>query len=104
MMGIGPSEEAVETARVLGADLSRHRSRPMTQALAGQADFLIAMTRNHELALKGCFEQLGCQPRLLSSDGEDIADPIGCDLPVYEECARQIWRHLEKLVEEFVRP
>ena len=34
----------------------------------------------------------------------DIADPIGCDQPVYEECGKQIWHHLESIVAEILPP
>jgi hypothetical protein len=45
------------------------------------------------------FGHLGVVPRLLDPAG-DIADPIGCDQPVYDECGQQIWRHLEGFVAE----
>ncbi len=48
----GPAAiEAEQVARTYGADLSAHRSRPMTPELAAQADYLIGMTRSHVRAL-----------------------------------------------------
>ena len=100
MMGGGAAAEAVAVAREFGADLSGHASRPLSAELAAQADYLIVMTRGHLLALAAQFPQSGVRPLLLSPSGEDVADPIGCDEPVYRECARQVWRHLEALVNE----
>jgi protein-tyrosine phosphatase len=102
MMGGGAAEEAVETGRAYGADLSGHLGRPLTPELAAQADYLVAMTRSHLLALAHGFPQLGVRPRLLSPAGEDVADPIGGGQEVYRACAEQIWNHLDALVAEIV--
>lgn len=102
MIGAEATPEAVEAARALGADLSKHRSRPLSAELASQADYLIAMAHSHLLALEAQFPEVGCPPRLLSPQGEDIADPIGSDQPVYERCAQEISRHLQPLLEELL--
>jgi protein-tyrosine phosphatase len=99
----GPAAvEAEQVARAYGTDLSAHHSRPLTAELAARADYLIGMTQGHLLALTELFAQHGSTPRLLDPAG-DIADPIGCDQLIYEECGRQIWCHLEPLVAEIVR-
>jgi protein-tyrosine phosphatase len=98
MMGGAAAPEAVEVAGTFGADLEGHRSRPLTPELAAQADYLVVMTRSHARSLRQQFPRLGAQPRLLHPGGEDIADPIGCDKPVYEQCGQQIWQYLEGLV------
>jgi protein-tyrosine phosphatase len=95
MMGGEAAPEAIATARELGADLSDHRSQPLTRELLAQADHLIAMTRGHLRALAG---QGGPPPRLLSYDGADIPDPIGASPEVYRECAGQILGNLRALV------
>jgi hypothetical protein len=58
------------------------------------------MTAGHLQALTQQFARPGTRPRLLDPSGEDLPDPIGHPQPVYEECARQIWRLLEPLVAE----
>jgi protein-tyrosine phosphatase len=103
MMGGGAAPEAVEAARELGVDLSGHRSRPLTPQLAAQADHLIAMAQGHLDALDSHTLRLAGRPRLLSAAGEDLPDPVGCDLPVYRECAARIARELEQLLPE-LRP
>jgi tRNA threonylcarbamoyl adenosine modification protein (Sua5/YciO/YrdC/YwlC family) len=98
MMGGAAAVEAIAVASDLGADLSRHRSRPLTPDLVAQADHLLTMTRDHLLAVVHQFPQAGTAPQLLSPDGTDVPDPIGGERPVYEECARQIRSHLQELV------
>jgi L-threonylcarbamoyladenylate synthase len=100
MMGAPAAEEAVAVAEALGGDLSRHQSRPLTADLAAQADHLVVMTHGHQLAAARQFPRAAA--RLLSAAGEDVADPIGCDRTVYEECAREIQDHLRELVRGLV--
>jgi tRNA threonylcarbamoyl adenosine modification protein (Sua5/YciO/YrdC/YwlC family) len=101
MAGGEAAPEAIETARELGADLRGHTSRPLTSRLVALADYLVAMTTSHILALDSQFHGIGPRPRLLSEGGEDLPDPIGCDQQAYQECAQRILRDLETLVPEF---
>ncbi len=113
LSGNGAAPEAVQAARELGADLNGHRSQPVTPELIAQADYLVAMTQNQARALTEWY--LGAPVadaptpaypelpvRVLCPEGGDIADPIGCDYPVYQECARQILGYLERLVPELM--
>jgi len=103
MMGDRAAPEAVEAARELGADLSSHASKPLTLGLLAKADDVIAATRGHLLALAARAAEVGIRPRMLSPDGLDLPDPIGCDQEVYRECARQIERNLRVLLPEFLQ-
>ncbi len=100
--GDSAAQQAVEVARQYGADLGNHSSQALTPELAAQADHLVAMTNGHVRALLDRCPRPGARPRLLSPDGE-IADPVGQPREVYEECARQMWGHLEGLVTEIQR-
>lgn len=102
MMGGRAAPEAVEVARQLGADLTRHQSRPLTEDLAAQADHLFVMTRSHLFALAEAFPRLAARPRLLAPHG-DVPDPIGSAEDVYQECARIIAQHVERLLPEVVQ-
>jgi protein-tyrosine phosphatase len=100
MMGGRAAEEAVLVAEQFGADLGSHCSQPLTADRLAQADFVLAMTRSHLQALEQQFPRLGPRPRLLDAEGYDIADPIGGSQPVYQECAQQILRQLERFLTE----
>jgi L-threonylcarbamoyladenylate synthase len=95
--GCAAAEEAIGVAASLGADLSRHQSRWLTPEMAEQATHLLGMTQGHVDAIGDFFP---VQARLLSPDGEDVADPIGQPLPVYEACARQMSKYIEQLIAE----
>lgn len=100
--GDGPTPEAVDALRALGADLSAHRSQALSPALVAHADHLIAMTRSHLLAVLSRFPVIGGAMRLLGGAEGDLDDPIGGGADVYAECARTILRHLDRLLTELV--
>jgi protein-tyrosine phosphatase len=96
------SPEAVAAVQDLGCDLSRHSSRPLTSDLVLHADYLITMTRGHQLAMAGRYGSHAPRPLLLDPEGQDIPDPVGADRAVYQECARQIITNLERLLPELI--
>jgi protein-tyrosine phosphatase len=100
MIGSGAAPEAIAAAQTYGTDLAAHSSRPVTADLISQADYVLAMTQSHLRMLFSYFPESATCARLLSPDGEDITDPLGCDREVYKECARTIWACLETFVEE----
>jgi L-threonylcarbamoyladenylate synthase len=102
MIGEEAATEAVQAARLYGANLEKHASRQATVDLLLQADHVLAMTRGHLDLMAGLSALPGCKPRLLSASGEDIADPIGGDRQVYEQCARQIWYCLNPILDELL--
>jgi protein-tyrosine phosphatase len=101
----GPAaDEAVEAARAFGADLSGHQSQPLTARLVALSDFVVSMTHSHLRTVAEQVPNPAARLRLLSPEGQDLADPIGGDQEVYRECAQQIWQHLEGLVAELIPP
>jgi L-threonylcarbamoyladenylate synthase len=96
MMGAAASGEAVNAVQAWGADLSAHRSRPLTLELLALADHVFAMTEGHALALTEVDVPGLPQPQLLSPDGLDVSDPIGAEPEVYRACAEEILRHLQR--------
>jgi protein-tyrosine phosphatase len=96
MIGAAASHEAVEAVREWGAELSAHRSRPLTLKLWALADHVYAMTESHLWALEGVDAPDLPVPRLLSPEGHDVPDPIGAEPHVYRACAQEILAHLQK--------
>lgn len=92
--------EAADVVRNLGGDLTEHVSQPLTAEMAMIADHVLAMTRSHQMMVAARFGRYGVEPRLLDPAGGDIADPVGGDREVYEDCAKQILQYLEVLVPE----
>jgi protein-tyrosine phosphatase len=99
--GAPAAEHAIAVAQTLGADLSQHTSRPLTEDLLAQADYVLTMTRGHLHALQPHLADLVAVPRLLCPQGGDLPDPIGGPPEVYAQCAQTIWQHLDPLLAEW---
>ncbi len=93
--------QAVEAVKTLGADLSRHRSRPLTVELIHQADVIFTMSRSHAAAVNALVPA-SMEKTVTLDPGGDIEDPIGGDLSLYQELAGQMQILLEKRLEEKV--
>lgn len=95
--GLPPSEHAVRAVRELGIDISRQRSRMLTADLVRRADFIFGMTHSHVDAIMLLYPQAAEKTFLLrefddtlDSFENDISDPIGGSLEVYQNCRDQI--------------
>ncbi|MGE5611590.1 MAG: Sua5/YciO/YrdC/YwlC family protein [Bacillota bacterium] len=99
MPGARATPAAVEALRPLGADLSRHRSRPLTIELIHQADIIYTMSHNHAAAVRTLVPSASDKVFTLSPEG-DIEDPIGGDVAVYQALAKQLQVLIEKRLAE----
>jgi protein-tyrosine phosphatase len=99
--GARATPQAVEALKSMGADLSRHRSRPLTVELIHQADIIFTMSRAHAGAVMALVPSAAEKTVTLNPAG-DIDDPIGGDLSLYQELAGQMRLLIEKRLEEKV--
>jgi protein-tyrosine phosphatase len=95
MPGARATPQAVEAVKPLGADLSRHRSQPLSVELIHQADVIFTMGRNHANAVTALVPSAVEKTHTLDPAG-DIEDPIGGDITLYQELAV----HLQELIEK----
>lgn len=99
MPGARATPAAVEALKPFGADLSGHRSRPLTVELIHQADVIYTMGRNHVLAVTSLVPSASEKVVTLNPDG-DIEDPIGGDVALYRSLAQQLRVLIEKRLDE----
>jgi protein-tyrosine-phosphatase len=102
--GDGPTDTAVQAAAEFGADLSAHRSKPVSPELLADATDVVTMTRTHAAMLAYRFPGVGPEPVLLCGPDEDLPDPIGGDIEIYRACALVIERRLGQLAEGWLKP
>ena len=95
--GLPPSEYSVVALRELGLDISAQRSRMLSPDVVRQADYIFGMTHSHVDAILLLFPQAAEKTFLLREFDEtldsfenDIPDPIGGSLEVYQNCRDQI--------------
>jgi glycine hydroxymethyltransferase len=95
--GQPPSAHAVEVLAELGVDISQHRSKPISEKVVEESDWIIAMTRSHLDSIIYLFPRAAEKVYLLrefepGATSLDVADPIGMGLEAYR-AAREIIRH-----------
>lgn len=93
------SPQAVEVMARRGIDLSNHWSRPLTAEMVHQADYAFAMTRAHLEAAIAMAPSAAERVRLLGG-AEDISDPVGGAVELYEKCAASIEQALRERLGE----
>ena len=87
--GARATPQAVQAAKALGADISRHRSKPVSDELIGSADVVFCMTQGHVTQVRHAVPSAAGKVKRLDSR-RDISDPIGGGLEIYLQTARQI--------------
>ena len=95
--GMPASDYAVEAAAAYGADIARHRSRPLSRYLLDAGDLFVCMTENHRQLL---LPYLPTEKLRVLSGG--VADPYGGTPEQYRLCAAQIRDGLPTLLKEFL--
>jgi L-threonylcarbamoyladenylate synthase len=99
MPGARATPQAVEALKDIGADLSHHRSRPLTVELIHQADVIFTMSRAHAQSVVALVPAATEKTFTLDPD-KDIEDPIGGDVSLYQELAGELNQLLERRLAE----
>ncbi len=98
--GMPAAAHAVEVVAGRGASLEAHASRRASAALLRRADLIVAMAGDHLDVVLDLAPDVADRARMLHPQGFDVVDPIGSDRATYEETAREIESHLERLLDD----
>ncbi len=96
------SAEAVGVMERCGLDLSQHLSRQVTPEMIAQSNVVLALTQRHRDMLLQLSPRDAERIFLLSTDGTDIADPIGGSAWEYQQCADEISGHIQEWVRKLL--
>ena len=103
--GQPPSPNAVKAMRLVGIDISGHRSQMVTARLVEEATLILGLTRGHVDNLLYLYPQASSKTFTLGQFGsrahpshQDVADPIGGSLDEYVSCRDQIQTGIEALL------
>lgn len=91
----GATQNAIKACEELGVDLKNHTSKSIFDVNLNQIDRFIVMTYMHRSFLVN----LGVKNEKIFVLGEQISDPFGGSLEVYERCRDQIYNALCELIE-----
>ncbi len=99
--GTPASAHAITAVGKFGVDLHRHRSSILTPELLEEADLIWTMTVEHKQAICIRFPQYTSKVITLGEyAGEktsvNVSDPYGQPLSIYEECATELSRLIQK--------
>lgn len=101
--GQPPSQNAVDAMKEMGIDITSFRSQSLTKDLVKKADYIFCMTRGHLETVVSMYPEVVEKTFLLmeftDDKDNDIPDPIGSSLEVYEECRDTILKGIESIVE-----
>ena len=102
--GMPASRTAQLVMQRQGIDISRHRSRRITETMVRESDLILVMEDSHRRYIVDRFPYAEKRTLLLKEfSGEetadlDIADPIGMDETFYEEVLQEIKKSVEGVV------
>ena len=96
------SENSVKAAHLYGADISSHISDQLTLDDIANSDCVLTMTKSQcdflRLEAKKYSDKIFSVSEYAETD--DISDPYGQSLDVYNECAKMLWGVCEKVFEK----
>lgn len=95
MDGVPPSGHAVTAMSEIGMDITEHRSRQLTPAIADSTDVFVALSVEHGVTLAF---QYGVDPEKIIVPGNGVPDPYGRDLQTYRECRDELVAAIPQLV------
>lgn len=98
--GFPASTEAIAACAAKGIDIRSHKSRTLSRELIRECDFIFAMAQMHLERI--CALEPEAANRCVLLADSDVADPIGQPQQVYNCCANQIEKAVNKRIAELV--
>jgi len=102
---------AIMAAQKRNADISRHRSRGLTERLVNDSDIILAMDEDHRQFLEQEYPKVKENVFLLkefAANGKkvkypSIDDPIGGSMRIYENTADEINEEIERILPMLIK-
>lgn len=95
---LAPSCGAIRAMASRGIDISDHRSHQVTAEDIAWADLVLTMTGAHRDALCASFGEDKIHTlAACAGEEEDVSDPFGGSDDIYEACAAQLEKYIQKL-------
>jgi len=93
--GLSASDNALMAMEDYDIDLSRHRSRRVSEAMLPEFDYIVCMTAAHAEAMMSLYPQYADKVACISE--KDIPDPYGGSIYTYRRIAEEIWNAVRRL-------
>jgi len=89
---------AIEAAKIFGADISSHHTRRFQQSMLEEYDKIFCMTAACADMLKSKYPTYA--EKIATVSREDISDPYGCDISVYQKTAAELEKAIKRLLDQ----
>lgn len=98
------TKQAIQAMANKGIQLE-HKSQMVTESLIQWADLVLTMTKNHKEQLNNFFPEYTTKIYTLveyttDKGNQDIADPFGGDVALYEQTANEIETYIDLLIDK----
>lgn len=93
--GLYASDNALMAMEDYDIDLSRHRSRRVSEAMLPEFDYILCMTSAQANAMASQYPKYADKIACISD--KDIDDPYGGTIYTYRRIAEQIWNAVRRL-------
>lgn len=107
VFGEAPASSGAQSAMARRSlNLAEHRARQLLPEYVQAADLVLTMTRNHKDAVIATLPQAAEKTFTLAEfvgEARDVGDPFGGNDVVYENCAVEIARLLDKAWEKILQ-
>jgi len=106
--GFPATTYAIEAAKLWDADISGHQSSPLTIQAIRNADMILCMTTHHCQDVLSIDSSAKDKTYLLTNypdpgcNGDDIADPIGGSLDMYNQTFLEIGEELGRILPHII--
>ncbi len=107
VLGDKSTQNAIKAMKKYNVDLENHRATPIQESDILDMDLIICMTKKHKDDILSMYPNLNNKVYTLkeyiepNTKYKDIDDPWGLSLNVYENCASEIVKYVDKLIEKF---
>jgi protein-tyrosine phosphatase len=100
-VGFPASPQSVIACASRGVDIKAHRNNALTEKLIEESDFIFVMDSVHYESVVSLVPEAAHRCMLLDEKGS-VPDPIGQSQDVYDRCADQIEKAVQKRLSELV--
>ena len=104
--GDSATYNAIEVAKLYGADISMHRATNIRDSRINDMDVILCACISHKQSVEYLYPYLKGKVYTIKEYAnldrggrdKDIKDPWGCDMNIYQNCAKEIKDCLEKII------
>ncbi|NMB08920.1 MAG: low molecular weight protein arginine phosphatase [Tissierellia bacterium] len=105
--GQSPSTNAIKVLKSDNIDINNHRASIVHRDLLEEADLILTMGNSHKEILISKFDFIKDKIYTLKEFSygvkEDIVDPFGGDINVYNNTKNELYNALEKIIEKLMK-